>query len=172
MEKLIKHLTDIELMSAYQQGEEKAFIELYERYSDKVLSYLKRRVKSEMVADLYQDIFGKLHEKKHLFQGQYPFAPWFFTLIRHHLIDVYRSMKAPLEVFQEEHYLVSPPESEFHHFSELNLSSNDQSLLYKKFVEGKDYKELERELGASSASLRKKVSRLIKDLRSRRIPHE
>lgn len=156
-------LTDAELMSAYQRGDEEAFASLYERYHERVFSYLQRRIKNDMVNDLYQDIFLKLHEKKHLYNNEFAFAPWFFTLIRHSTIDFFRKKKLSTESFADEY--AAKNQEEILDFESFGINETDQVLLYKKFVEGKAYKELAEEFSLSSAGLRKKVSRLIKNIR-------
>ena len=163
MGKVINAITDAELMSAYQRGDEKAFLEIYERYHERVFSYLQRRIKNDMVQDLYQDIFLKLHEKKHLYKKEYAFAPWFFTMIRHSTIDFFRRRRIVTEVLSENLHHVGAEETT--DLESFGLVEADQLLLYKKFVEGKAYQELAEEFSQSSASLRKKVSRLIKNIR-------
>jgi RNA polymerase sigma-70 factor, ECF subfamily len=163
MGQAINDLSDAELMSAYQKGDEIAFLEIYERYHERVFSYLQKRIRNDMVNDLYQDVFLKLHEKKHLYKRDYAFAPWFFTMIRNSTIDFFRKKRINTELLSENFAQNSAEESL--DLESFGLGEADQILLYKKFVEGKAYKELSEEFSLSSAGLRKKVSRLIKNIR-------
>lgn len=155
--------SDEELMIIYRQGEAQAFEELYRRYRARVYGYLHKKVPGEEKDDVFQRIFLKLHQKRHLYKSEYPFAPWFFTLCRHVVIDYYRSRKEVLsaEQFEEQ----SPEASEFETQELPEMEADQFKLLYAKFVEGKGYKELEAEFSASSSALRKRVSRLLATLR-------
>lgn len=156
--------TDEELMLNYREGEVDAFNELYRRYRARVYGYLFKKVKAGHKDDVFQKIFLKLHHKRYLYKAEYPFAPWFFTLCRHVVIDHYRTSKEALPL--ESIDLLESPEEQGGEFGDLPPMEAEQfRLLYAKFVEGKGYKELEQEFEASSSALRKRVSRLLAMLR-------
>lgn len=162
--------SDEKLMVEYINGDLEAFNLLYSRYKGRVFGVLTKKLRPEKVDDVFQAVFLKLHEKKHLYSPEYNFAPWFFTLIRNHIIDVYRKVDmdaSPLMKNLEDH---EPADSRIDYNIDIpsfeKLSGSDQSLLYKKFVTGHDYNEIAAELGKSTPSLRKRVSRLIQKLRN------
>jgi RNA polymerase sigma-70 factor (ECF subfamily) len=160
-------MTDEELMENYKKGSVSAFEELYKRYHQKVMGFLGKKLAHEEVKEeVFQQVFTRLHQKKHLYDTSYPFAPWFFTLIRNVIIDHYRKEKVDYvelatEVESEEQNSEAPDKEGVLS----DLDEKDAVLLYKKFVEGLSYKELEAELSAKSSALRKRVSRLIKKLK-------
>ncbi len=166
-------MTDEELMESYKSGTLSSFNELYDRYRSKVMGYLIKKVKEEEREEVFQMVFGRLHEKKHLFDSSQPFAPWFFTLIRNVIIDHYRRDKVEyVELVSEfeptqESSLEEKWENENVATEVLNEMEEDEAiLLYRKFVDGLTYKELEKEFSAKSATLRKRISRLLKKLGS------
>lgn len=156
--------TDEQLMQQYIQGDSEAFSQLYNRYKSRVYGYLNGKVDPQKKDDMFQAIFLKLHKVKHLYKIDQPFAPWFFTVIKHHIIDESRKFEPVMQEHSKEienveiNYKIDIP-------SFLKISKEDQNLLYKKFVEEYDYNELADELSKSSTSLRKKVSRLLKTLK-------
>lgn len=84
--------TDEDLMYLLQSGDHKALLVLYERHSEKVWSYLQKRVPREDAEDLFQDCFVRLIDKKSSWKGQ-PFVLWLFVLIRNTVSDHYRGKK-------------------------------------------------------------------------------
>lgn len=162
-------MTDEELMENYKQGSVRAFEQLYERYHQKVMGFVAKKVSESEKEEVFQQVFVRLHQKKHLFDSTYPFAPWFFTLIRNVIVDHYRKEKVdyvelvedlPTESEQEED--ITKEEA---HQVLSQLKEDEALLLYKKFVDGLSYKELEKELAVKSSALRKRVSRLLKSIK-------
>ncbi|MCF8058983.1 MAG: sigma-70 family RNA polymerase sigma factor [Bacteriovoracaceae bacterium] len=159
-------MTDEELMSNYQTGDLQAFEELYKRYKGKVSGFLYQRVNEPYREDVFQKVFTRLHHKKHLYKADYPFSPWFFTLIRNVVIDFYREKKEEHAEFDEMiHQEMDSDDSQFDLSILSGLDEKDALLLYQKFVEGQSYEELENELNIKSATLRKRVSRIVKKLK-------
>lgn len=155
-------------MNSYRAGDFTAFEKLYARHKGKVYGYIKGRVGEAHSDDVYQAVFARLHQKKHLFKSDYPFLPWFFTLIRNVIVDHHRREKIKYQPLPEE--IGAEAESsleEIEELKELNLTEEQFKLLYMKFVEGKGYKELETEFDSSSSALRKQVSRVMQKLRGR-----
>lgn len=161
--------SDEELMNKYRGGDEEAFNALYSKYSPMVYGYIKRRLRVAECEDFYQKVWRHLHEKRHLYQGQ-PFAPWFFVLMRHLLIDEYRSLgKKNENEYQSELIEKIYASSERLNISEeLDLLSPDiRELVEKYYLEGSSYEELEKETGLSQTNLRQRLSRGIRSLRKK-----
>jgi RNA polymerase sigma-70 factor (ECF subfamily) len=90
-------VSDEELMVLYQQGEEKAFQTLYERYSGKLYGYIKKKVFNlEEAQDILQQSFLRLHKSRHSYDPKYPFSAWLFTICRNLEIDYFRKHKAEM----------------------------------------------------------------------------
>lgn len=161
--------SDESLMLGYCEGDQLSFEILYSRYKARVYAYIIKRAPSAAVEDLYQQVFLKLHEKKHLYDPTYPFAPWFFTLCRHTIVDHLRKKSEQPDLWQEwNEDFYETDGSEEAGKDDRELPEMDQAsfqLLYLKFVEGRGYKELEQEFNTKPATLRKRVERLLNSLR-------
>lgn len=85
-------MEDEQLMVRYQDGDLRAFEELYRRYGRQIYAFFRRRVNSEEdAADLYQDTFLKLHQDRSTYQTGRRFRTWIFTIARNTLTDFYRT---------------------------------------------------------------------------------
>lgn len=155
--------SDEELMMAYCDGEEEAFGELFKRYKGRIYGYLQNKVPLKDRDDLFQSSFIKLIEKRHLYKSEYPFAPWFFTLVRNNMIDQMRKQKG--ESVELNEFDIAVLDEEVTELPQWGLSDEEMNLLYQKFVEGKGYSELEEEFNSKSSALRKRVSRIIERIK-------
>ena len=161
--------SDEELMRDYVGGSERAFELLYEKYSPMVYGYIHKRLRSSEAEDFYQKVWRQLHEKRDVYKDQ-PFAPWFFVLMRHLLIDEYRSLgrkskEAPDELI-EKLYSQETPEHDIEELLE-NIPEETRELVRKYYLEGISYEELEVDTGLSQTNLRQRLSRAIRTLRAK-----
>lgn len=162
-------MSDEELMKQYQAGSEEAFLKIYERYAQLIYSYISRRLHKNDTEDFYQEVWRKLHQKRELYSLQ-PFLPWFFVLIKNLLIDEYRasgSRKHTLERFREE-----SREQDIKDSSDLDellkaLPKDTAYLVREHFLEEKSYELLAQELGISEGTIRQRLSRSMKTLRTK-----
>jgi RNA polymerase sigma-70 factor (ECF subfamily) len=162
-------MTDEQLMVKYKAGDESAFNALYDKYSPLVYSYIRKRLRDSEAEDFYQKVWRHLHEKRELFTDQ-PFAPWFFVMIRHLLIDEYRSLgKRSEKEFQSEllEKLYAAPEGSDLSEELAMLSPEIRELVEKYYLEGVGYEQLERETGLSQTNLRQRLSRALRSLRKK-----
>lgn len=162
-------MTDEQLMLRYKAGDESAFNALYVKFSPLVYSYIRNRLRDSEAEDFYQKVWRHLHEKRELFIDQ-PFAPWFFVMIRHLLIDEYRSLgKRSEKEFQSELLDKLYAATETTDLSqELSLLTPDiRQLVEKYYLEGVGYEELEKETGLSQSNLRQRLSRALRSLRKK-----
>ncbi len=96
-----KKLSDAVLVKQVAQKEDKAFEELYQRYSGKLFHYFLRMSGNSCQAqDLLQDLFLKLIHKAHLFDERYSFSTWFYTIAYHLYLNQVRKKSR----------LVNPPD--------------------------------------------------------------
>ena len=162
-------MTDEQLMLKYKAGDEGAFNALYVKYSPMVYSYIRKRLRDSEAEDFYQKVWRHLHEKRDHFIDQ-PFAPWFFVMIRHLLIDEYRSLgKRSEKEFQSEllDKLYSATEATDLSQELALLSPDVRELVEKYYLEGVGYEELEKETGLSQTNLRQRLSRALRSLRKK-----
>ena len=72
---------DKELILRFQQGDELAYVELVNRYRDRLINFVFRFVGSfEEAEDIVQDTFVKLYQKKDYYRPINAFSTWIFTI--------------------------------------------------------------------------------------------
>ena len=73
--------SDKELILRFQQGDELAYVELVNRYRDRLINFVFRFVGSfEEAEDIVQDTFVKLYQKKDYYRPISAFSTWIFTI--------------------------------------------------------------------------------------------
>ncbi len=162
-------MTDESLMMAYQKGSEEAFNRIYAKYSSMVYGFIRKRLRDSEVDDFYQKVWRHLHEKRGLYKEQ-PFLPWFFVLIRHLLIDEYRSLGRKKERPMPDEYIdrmYEKVEGTPADVEELlaKLPRESAELVRKYYLEEVSYEELEKESGLSQTNLRQRLSRAVRTIR-------
>jgi RNA polymerase sigma-70 factor, ECF subfamily len=91
----LRNLSDEELMKKIISGEKLAFDVLYDRYIDQVWSFILYKVNNqERAIELTQDIMLKIYKQASSYNQNSKFCPWLWTIVRHHLIDDYKSRDA------------------------------------------------------------------------------
>jgi RNA polymerase sigma-70 factor (ECF subfamily) len=164
--------TDEEWMREYRSGSEEAFGVLYDKYASVVYGYLRRRLRESEVEDQFQKVWRQLHEKRGLYKDQ-PFAPWLFVLVKHLLIDDYRSrgrrdLAAHREEIIDELYTQGPDQGDEVDALLAKLSPESRDLVRRYYLDGVGYDELAAETGLSQTNLRQRLSRAIRGLRGQR----
>lgn len=87
-------ISDAELMSNFQEGDDSAFDQLVERYYQHVLNYLCHQCWDKVIAeDICQDTFVKLYNSKEKYKPVTTFKAFLFTVARNVFIDNYRKTK-------------------------------------------------------------------------------
>ena len=87
--------SDEELMKKVKGKDSSAFDVLYERYVDRVWSFIFYKVHNkERTFELTQDVFLKLFNKSNFYDDNRRFSSWFWSLIYNHLTDDYKSKDA------------------------------------------------------------------------------
>ena len=157
--------TDEDLMRLLQQGDQSALGVLYERHSNKVWTYINRRVSGTSAEDLYQDCFVKLVEKRQSWNNQ-PFILWLYVVLRNLVIDYYRRHKTEKKLIEN----LAPPDDDLRNHADFNelvsaMPPETFKLLQEFFNEGWSYKELAERYESSELSMRKRMSRAIALLR-------
>ncbi|HPC35204.1 MAG TPA: sigma-70 family RNA polymerase sigma factor [Candidatus Marinimicrobia bacterium] len=74
-------LTDEELISRFQAGDEGAFEEIVNRYADRLLNFAYRFVLDrEEAEDIVQDTFLKVYQNRHAYREIAKFSTWIYTI--------------------------------------------------------------------------------------------
>ena len=75
--------SDEELMKRFQNGDENAYIELVNRYRDKILNFIFNYIGDfEISEDIVQDTMVKLYQKKHYYKEIAKFSTWLYTIAK------------------------------------------------------------------------------------------
>lgn len=96
MERSSKYVVqdDKTLIEAFQQGDEFAFISLYNRYKGAVYAYCaKMLLNQELAQDVLQETFIRVYEKRDLLLKTDSFKSWLFTIARNQSINHMRHGK-------------------------------------------------------------------------------
>lgn len=78
---------DEALFLKFQQGDQQAFLTLYQKYKEPVYAYCARvllgtGIDRDHVEDTFQDVFMRIAQYQHTFTGG-EFQAWLFTIVRH-----------------------------------------------------------------------------------------
>jgi RNA polymerase sigma-70 factor (ECF subfamily) len=101
MDQTYKHLTDEDLTSMVQKGNEEVFGELMDRYTEKLFRYGRRFLSSpENIEDIVQDVFIKTYQKIQSFDSTRKFSSWIYRIAHNAFVNALRDRdKEPLISF-------------------------------------------------------------------------
>ena len=124
-----KH-TDESLMQAIQNGNCKAFDELYIRYNERIYYYFYRMLghKHQIAEDFVQDIFVKIIDKPHYFDSKRKFTTWIFSIAHNMCKNEYRNRQVRSIVNSEDN-----PDRFI--YSEEKVTNNSEKTVNKIFLE-------------------------------------
>lgn len=89
-------------MEWISRGEKKAFVELYDRYFNKLIWFARSFVSDVQKAeDLVQDVFLKVIERPELFNKNKRFSTWIYTVISNRCKQFLRDEKNRLRILEE-----------------------------------------------------------------------
>ena len=82
---------DTAIIEAFQNGDEFAFVSLYNRYKNPVYSFcLKMLMNSELAQDVMQDTFLRVYEHRDRLLNAGSFKAWLFTIARNQCLNQLR----------------------------------------------------------------------------------
>lgn len=172
------HANDEAALIRAAQAEPEAFGLIYQRYIDRVYSYMRARLTSEDDAsDLTQQVFFRAFQALPRYRtGKTPFAAWLFRIAANAVTDEFRRKRAPALALQFLPESLSPATDssfepdESHRLEVLResvarLSERDRELLALRFAAGLTAREIAALKGKSEAAIQKQLSRTIADLK-------
>lgn len=164
--------TDEQLMKLYQNGDEEAFKVLYDRHSSKIYGFLKKRLyDSEKVAEVYQEVFIKIHKSKHLYNDSLPALAWIFTISRTVMIDELRKNTKIRTVDNCD--LEEIPDAQEKTVSQFDLATealdrlpqNQKMAIEMRYINEQTFDQIAESLKVSPINARQLISRGIKRLK-------
>jgi len=98
----LAYKSDEELVRLFTEGKERAFQELMERYSKKMLNYINRIIYDrDRAEDLLQDTFIRVYRNIDRFDTRRRFSTWLYTIATNLAKNELRSVRrSPLLFFQ------------------------------------------------------------------------
>ena len=167
------HLEDTKLMELYKNGENMAFEVIYLRHKDRVYSYLDKRLSDKnVIEDVFQSIFVKFHNSRHLYSSEHPLLKWIYTICRSELLDsVKKSRKIKLVSINEDQLICETKEidDKIDLDSVKSLSDKEKLAIKLRYYSEEDFTDISKALKTSEANSRKLVSRGIKKLKAKLI---
>jgi RNA polymerase sigma factor (sigma-70 family) len=184
------HIADFpDLIAQCKAGNEEAFRCIFDNYYQPIKHNISRFVSdAASAADILQDVFLALWEKKHTLSDDTDIEGWLFTVSYYKSVSfIRRSIKAAVELPEEgvKHTLQAVPESdpmekENLYASQLHLlqegiaqlspQKKTAFILYK--VKGRSYKEISQEMGISELSAKQYVKLSVQFLKQYVRSHE
>lgn len=168
-----KLLSDEDLMIAVGKGDQRAFDEIYHRYSGPLLGYFMRMLwkDREKAEDFMHDIFAKLVRKPELFDPSRKFKTWVYSVANNMCKNEYKKQEVRKNTSNglDEHYTVSDTNADV--FSEVqdrffkaefkqSLDALDQkhSEVFKlRHIEGLSIKEIAEVMGISDGTVKSRL---------------
>jgi RNA polymerase sigma-70 factor (ECF subfamily) len=171
---------DAGLVAAARE-EPRMFLGLYDRYFDRVLGYVRLRIREEATCeDVTSAVFTTALAQLGRFRGDGPFAGWLFQIARNAVRDVQRKPKPerlPLtfEAAESrpgpEEQLLARERADRLRAVVSRLEPEQQHLLALRYGADLAFDEIGEIVGASAGTVRVRLHRILHELR-RRYPHD
>lgn len=159
------HLSDEDLMGRFQQGEESAFVELYDRYNRRLYGYCVKMLKDKVLAeDLFQEVFIRVSRKREHFKGG-NFSGWLFAIARNLCLNAIRDNVNYASLDDVGPLMVAPEDGMYDETSEIlrdaieKLPVDMKEALVLRVYSGFSYKEIADITDAKLATVKVRIHR-------------
>ncbi len=126
------HTDDKALIEAFQQGDDFAFVSLYNRYKGPVYTFcLKMLFDRELAQDVMQETFLRIFENRDRLLNAHSFKAWTFTIARNQCLNQFRR-SSKLVVLDEESIPTAPETAVLAQVA--NLEKSEQIALVNHFL--------------------------------------
>ena len=170
--------TDEMLISRFQSGDENAYVELVNRYKDKLTNFVFYFLKDEEHSeDIVQETFIRLYEKKHYYKEIAKFSTWIYTIARN-LANTELRKKSRTKImylsqinnYKKDYDLKSNDpelnmniENEFLmkeiHAAIDKLPENYKSVIILRDIQGLDYEQISNIIGVPLGTVKSRINR-------------
>jgi RNA polymerase sigma-70 factor, ECF subfamily len=166
---------DAELVAAARR-QPQAFLALYDRYFERVLGYVRLRIRDESLCeDVVSTVFTTALARLGRFRGDGAFAGWLFQIARTAVVDAYRRpLAAPLPAEEQassepgpEERLLAYERAAHLHAVLRTLSPEQQHLLGLRYGAGLAFDEIAAIVDAAPGTVRVRLHRTLEQLRGR-----
>jgi RNA polymerase sigma-70 factor (ECF subfamily) len=178
----LRTLDDTAVVSAFLDGEERAFQELVERYQTRLLNFIYRTIGDrEKAEDLVQEVFIRVYRHLHRFDRSKKFSTWIYTIASNLAKNELRNRsRNPLVLFQtirknwqdedrplqfEDHTMRPDDLYRKRHLRELVESSVSQlpehhrEVFVLRELEGKSYEEIAEITSTNLGTVKSRLNR-------------
>lgn len=173
----MNEMNELDWVKQTQDGDKKAFGQLYEAYVPKIYRYCYQKTLQKSIAeDITSEIFFKALDRIDRFDPQKSsFKTWLYTLARNTIIDHYRTFNETEDIEDvwgiESSDDVAEEVSQKMEYQELHkhmksLSNESRDYLILRFWNELTFKEIAEITGKSEASIKMNVQRSIKALKA------
>ena len=173
------HSNESLLVRELKQGNEKAFIQLYETYKDVIYAYSLKLLKSQANAEeILQDVFMKVWQKRETLDTSLSFKSYLYTIARNKCFDFLEkaanNSKLRETLFYQSQKSFVPAdlkliESDFEKIKEEaynTLPSKRREIFVLSRENGMTYDEIGEQLGISTSTVKTQMSKALESMRS------
>lgn len=158
-------LSDEDLMSRFQGGEERAFAALYDRYQNRLYGYCVKMLKDRALAeDIFQEVFIRVARKNKQFTGG-NFGGWLFAIARNQCLNAIRDRHEHTSLEDVDRTLVAPETDLYNETGEIlrtaveELAEEYREVLILRVYSGFSYKEIADITGLKLATVKVRIHR-------------
>ena len=170
--------SDEDLISRFQAGDKNAYVELVNRYKDKLTNFVYYLLKDEELSeDIVQETFIKLYEKKHYYKPVAKFSTWIYTVARNLANSELRKKnrakimylsqmnndKKDYELKSKDQSLNTKIENEYLldelHLAIDRLPQNYKTAIILRDIQGLNYEEISNIVGVPLGTIKSRINR-------------
>lgn len=173
------HISEFELLSEVQQGNEKAFEALFDIYKDKIYAFSYKILKSKDLADdIVIEVFAKIWKGREFIQPGLTFQAYLFKITKNHIVNFLNKASSDSRV-QEQllisvNYYRSSTEEEIIYNEYLTIAKQVINQMPKrrrqvfklKTEQGMSYEQIASHLGVSKNTVKSHLTAATTHLRS------
>lgn len=172
---MAENASDESLVHQAQQGNQEAFLTLYNRYLNKVYHRVKSRVPLTDVEDVTQEIFIAMVRSIRNFKGDSSLNTWLYTIVNRQIADYYRKKnrkKEPTIEENDDHWDVLTTNERSHddEYTEIqnaiyHLPDHYREVILLRFADGLPFADIAHQRGQTLEATKSLYRRAIQAIR-------